>query len=429
MFLFSYMALFLYVLPYFTLWDSFKKMGLVSEEYLGDFYKLIFFCFGAFVLGDAIIRPQRFALVLNEESQFTKVINPVRYEQYAIIIGAIGVLGYGYFIISSGGTYFLGHNSGNYSVGGYIYELRYFIFSAVLLLYNARLQKVLSQRGFYVMIFLCFFLAYDAYIQQQRGSWIRFGVIFIFSYLFYKRETDKINIVALFNRYTTIFLAGVFMIFLLTFTVQVRKYYSPNTSFTEQVSQTVKAITQNPDLLFGGSALDEGNEYVVAYNAFMAADVSGVYDMGKKWLYPFMNFIPRTLWDDKPYWETYSIDIFEYIDKYSLIRHAPGSAETGVVDAFYRFSWYAPLFFFILGIFSKRLQLRSMNDLPSRNFYICFYIGIFYFFTQNMMPFVIFTLYMFIPVWFVNKTCFRTVDPKKEEAYEEEELSLVNVSH
>lgn len=244
-------------------------------------------------------------------------------------------------------------------------------------------------------------------MQQQRGSWIRLGVIFIFSYLYNQKRTAGVSVITLMKKYLWVFVAGIFLALLLTFTVQLRKFYSPDTSFVSQAAETIQAIRENPVLLVGGSALDEGNEYVVAYNTFMAAKISGIYDYGKKWLYPFMNFIPRTLWSDKPYWETYSINIFDYIDKYSIIRHVPGSAETGIMDTFFRFRWYSPLFFLILGFYAQTLQHRAIYNLRIRYFYLCFYIGSFYFFTQNMMPFVIFTLYMFIPVYVINRTCIK----------------------
>lgn len=402
-FLFTLLVFFSYVVPYFTLWPTFMSLGLVNQDYLYGFFVLIFLCLIGFIIGDKAVPTVREHLMPVQNT----LINYERFELYSIITGCIGLAGYGYFILASGASYFMGHLSGDFSVGGYVYELRYFIFASVLLLYNLYLTKNLSKKGFLFLLFICAFLTWDAYIQQQRGSWIRLGVIFMFSYLFHKEGSNPLSITKIFVKYKRILIGGALLAFLLVITVQIRKFYSANSSFTDQVSNTLEVINDNPDLLVAGSGIDEGNEFVTAYNGYQAAEISGVYDYGQKWLYPFMNFIPRNLWTDKPRWETYSINIFTYIDRYSKIRHAPGSAETGIVDAFYRFSWLTPFFFFLLGFYTKKLQNRSAYNTNTRLWYICLYIGCFYFFTQNMMPMVIFTLYMYIPIWVVTKTCVR----------------------
>ena len=365
------------------------------------FFLLIFLCFAGFFAGDKLA-----ASIRSSSSVLPKsVINYKKYESYSIIIGCIGLMGYGYFILASGASYFMGHLSGDFSVGGYIYELRYFIFSSVLLLYSLYLQKKLTKNGTIFLIFICAFLTWDAYIQQQRGSWIRFGVIFAYAYLFHKEGNKFLPVTVLFTKYKRILVGGILLALLLVITVQIRKFYKLNTSLADQLTSTIAVINDNPDLLVAGSGVNEGNEFVTAYNGYEARQVSGIYDYGQKWIYPFLNFIPRNLWAGKPQWETYSINIFTYIDRYSKIKHAPGSAETGIIDAFFRFSWFSPIFFFLLGLYTKRLQIKSAINIHTRQWYICLFIGCFYFFTQNMMPMVIFTLYMYIPIWFVNKVC------------------------
>ena len=407
-FLFSVLALFLYVVPYFTLWDTFEKLKLVSVHYRSPFFELIFYCYVGFIFGDKF-----YNIIYKSDDRlqhrplYRIVPEQQKYEQYTIIVGLIGVAGYGYFVAKSGAVYFYGHFSGAFDVGGYIYELRYFIFSAILLLYHSYLDKKLSKKGLYFLVFFSVLLILDAYFKQQRGSWIRFGVIFFLTYMFSKNKTGSLKLPSLIHRYKLIFVLGLLFGLLLTFTVQIRNYYSPTTSFSEQISKTVNAIMEKPDLLLGGSTLDEGNEFVTAFNAFHANEIAKQYDYGYKWLYPFINFIPRNLWTNKPTWSNFSTDIFPLMDKYSSIKHADGSAETGIIDAYYRFSWLTPFIFFLFGYWTKKLYVVSRHDLGMNFFYICLYVGCFYFFTQNMMPLIIFTLYMYIPIWFVSKTCLK----------------------
>ncbi len=75
--------------------------------------------------------------------------------------------------------------------------------------------------GLLFLMFICAFLVRDAYIQQQRGSWIRFGVIFIFSYLFYKEGNKRLLLTKVFAKYKLIIIVGISLAFVLTITVQI----------------------------------------------------------------------------------------------------------------------------------------------------------------------------------------------------------------
>lgn len=404
-FLFSALVMMLYIVPYFTLWDEFKYLHLVSEKGGAEFFSFIFFSYVAFIAGTklcVLLQSGRAKIQLPRV-----VFNSGRYERYSIIVGIIGVAGYGYFILRSGAGYFVGHNSGDFSVGGYVYELRYFVFSSFLLLFQAYLNGRLSKKGTLFLVAIFAFLAFDAYIQQQRGSWIRFGVIILLSYLFHTERFRKVRLTTLLVRYKRVFILGLFFAFLLSFTLQIRKFYTPQSSFIEQVGATFGHMVEKPSVMIGGSGVDEGNEFVTAYNAYRSNVVARTYDYGYKWLYPFINFVPRSLWKGKPTWFTFSNDVFTTMDKHVVFGHTPGSAETGIIDAFYRFLYFTPLFFLFFGFYTERLHRRAKENFHARLFYVCFFIGCFYFITQNMMPFVIFTLYMYIPVWVVVKTTSR----------------------
>ncbi|WP_141234758.1 hypothetical protein [Flectobacillus sp. BAB-3569] len=395
------MVLFLYVIPYILLWDVFKYNLLVSEKYINEFFFYILLCFGAFLLGDEVHNfSYRFrkSLLIQEES--TEKLSSNKVEYYSIIIGIIGVIFYSYFIAVSGAEYFKGHGQGDYSIGGYIYELRYFVFSSILLLYNLYLRKSLSSIGKIWLLMFFIFLLFDAYVQQQRGSWIRFGIIFLFSNIFYGydvgQKTKKFT--TLFKENRKILFGGMFFLFILVFTVQSRNFYSSSANVVDVISGTLELMTKSPELLIAGSGIDHGNEFVVAYNAFYGMSESSGIDYGFKWLYPFLNFIPRALWKDKPTWETFSTNAHQYIDKYSVIVHAVGSAETGLVDTFYRFGWFSPIFFFFMGYSLSLLYRRASKTISSRSLYICLFVGFFYFLTQTMLPLIIFSIYMYLPI-------------------------------
>ncbi len=403
-FLFSVLVLLTYVLPSLFLWEEFKRQGLVIDSYKSKFILLIALSYLGFLLGYQIAGSKKPVSILSLKQKTDIKINYKKLELYSIAVGLIGLAGYGFFILHSGiAMYLVGHNAGDFSVGGYIYELRFFIFSGVLLLFNIYLKQQLSKRGKLFLIFFTSFLVMDAYISAQRGSWIRLGVIYIISFLFHQQQGKKITISDLYKKYKIIFISGMLLGLLLVFTVQMRKYVEEGKPAMDVISLTANDILDNPLILIGGSGIGDGNEYVTAYNAFYANERVQVYDYGKKWLYGFVNFVPRNLWSDKPTLFTFSTDEFTLISNYSLISIPPGSVWTGIVDSYYRFAWFSPIFFVLFGNMFRRIYTKAYTDLNYRFFYISLYIGFFYFFTQEMFPLIIFTLYIYIPVFFATK--------------------------
>lgn len=400
-FLMSLMVLLLYVIPFLFLWDTFTFHLLVNNNYIVEFLGYILVCYVSYITGEKLFSLLKMNRVKHNFSRRNNnILEYKKFEYLAFLFGVIGFMFYSYFIVVSGSVYFSGHGQGDYSVGGYVYELRYFVFSSVLMLYTLKLKKRISKIGITFLVFFALFLFMDACIQQQRGSWIRFGTIFLLSNIFHlyeKGEAQK-TIIELYKKNRLLFLSGLLVAFMLMFTVLARNFYSKNASPTEVVSKTLELIVIHPDLLFAGSGIDNGNEFVVAYNSFYAQQNRYILDWGYKWLYPFVNFIPRALWKEKPTWENFSTNAHTFIDKYSLIEHAVGSAETGYIDTFYRFGWFSPLFFFFLGYSLAKLYHSAFTSLNSRMLYICLYIGFFYFFTQTALPLIIFTIYMYLPI-------------------------------
>jgi hypothetical protein len=401
LFLFSLLSLFLYYTPYFIM-DTFLKQNYIDLSYMESFYTFIFLSLLGFTLGyELIYRNSPPKEVIRADDSILERIDTAKLINYIVFFGVLGTLFYSYFIIRSGLSYFSGHLHGDYSVGGYIYELRYFIFSSILVLFNLKLLNKITGRINLLIIAFTIFLILDAYIQQQRGSWIRLMIIFGFSYVLFtydSRQYKSLKLGHLLRKYYYLILLLPLPALILTFNVWVRKY--TELPLREQLTMFYDEISENPVIILFGSGTNEGNEFVVAYNAFHGRESSGVIDYGLKWAYPFMNFIPRALWADKPQWNTFSISVFDIIDNYSFITSAPGSAESGIIETSYRFAWLTPLFFIFLGSISSKLYLKSINgNLHQRSFYICYLIGLFYFITQNMMPFIIFTLYMYIPIY------------------------------
>ncbi len=114
LFLFSLLVLFTYIVPYFTLWSTFKSLGLIDEKYVKGFYLLVFLSYVGFLLGDKLAA----AATVKDIRPYRKETDYKKFELYSIITGIIGLLGYGYFILASGASYYMGHQSGDFTVGG-----------------------------------------------------------------------------------------------------------------------------------------------------------------------------------------------------------------------------------------------------------------------------------------------------------------------
>lgn len=400
LFVLSILYLYIYFFQSYLLKEIFYKLGFIDTEYYNIFLVYILLTYIFFYIGYNLCD----YFINNANNNSLKInFSWKRLEIFGILFGIIGFLLYFYFLIKSGITVvYSGHGKGDFKVGGYIYEMRYWIFSSLAVLLNVRLYSGLSLKGRFFYYFFLIFLIIDAILRQQRGSFIRLFAIFNVSYVVYY----YVNYVSYRNLTLAKFLLKnikialtLLLLLLLIPTMILVRYYGTSIVSIEGFVSLIKILINKPYLLFVGSGISPGSELVTAYNAFLAAIKSGRLDYGLKWIEPFLNFIPRNLWPNKPYWDSFSISIFEMIDRYGLIFHAPGSAETGAIDSFYRFSWGALIFYFILGFFSKRFFLKALSgNIDYVLYYIAYLVGFMYFILQNMFPFVVFSIYMLVPI-------------------------------
>ena len=104
-----------------------------------------------------------------------------------------------------------------------------------------------------------------------------------------------------------------------------------------------------------------GNTLYFAAAIVGVADARGVTDGGFAWLYPFVGMIPRALWPEKPYGAEWSINYEALLAPFVDWELAPGSAPTGIADAFLRFGWFSPLAWLVLGTIGGRLWRRTLE--------------------------------------------------------------------
>lgn len=394
LFVFSAAMYFLHINQYLMFDGLYQYEGWVdqSEVNRGLFLFLLLGCLLCFIVGYSLVsRPNK--SVWNEDK-----VNWSALEIFAVFSGFFGLTLYMSFVSRTGfAVYYSNHFAKtDFSVGAQIYYMRYFVFTAFAILINIRLYSKLSIYGKFTLIFFTCYLIFEAIAREERGSWIRIFSILFISYVLYQYKSGRlsdINVISLMSKYFKLLCLAVVGFFITLSMVILRLAKG-------DFSEFFRIIINEPELILAGSGHDVGNEYVTAYNAFISFNYDPLPDFGLKWIIPFINFIPRTMWESKPVWNDFSTSIFEYIDRYSPIISGTGSAETGFIDAYYRFFFLSPIFFIILGAVSKKFFLNAIyGSVKHILAYICFYIGLIYFLTQNMFPFVVFGLFMYIPVF------------------------------
>jgi hypothetical protein len=391
-FIVSVLFIMLYYLPYFSSFVDYEQNFWVSKNKLEDFFTYLLLCYALFSLGFNTYHP-------TITSINTQAICYKRVELFGILFGILGFTFYAYFILKSGiTTIYSGHGKADFSVGGYIYEMRYFIFSSVLILGSLIIQGLASNKAKFIFYTFIIFLIIDAFFRQQRGSWIRLALIYSGLYIYYLINSNQsLNVSTIIKNNSKLIIYGLFFSFMVIGMVGLR--YMEGETTIEKFINFVNSVGEDSSILLHGSGNNTGNEFIIAFNGFISAVQLNSYDLGLKWVQPFLNFIPRAIWEDKPYWETFSVSVTETINRFGYIYPPGGIAETGAIDTFFRFGWFSPLFFLILGFFAKKVYVSGLYGSERGNMIlIVFLISFIYFITQNMFPFVVFGLYMLIPI-------------------------------
>lgn len=326
----------------------------------------------------------------------------------AVIIFLAGTAAYAYFIGASGGIaqYYSGHGKGNFrDVSGYVYEMRYFIFAALLLFSLLYRRGALGPRHKVLLFGTAVFLAGDAWFTVQRGSWIRIGIITAAAIALSRpsptRQGDR-SLAAIVMRLFGLGAICSLAILLVLLSPSLRGHTDWSRATVSNQVDTFWDLVDSGKVLrraAGGSTLDEGNELAVAVASVEARDRTGEWDGGIKWLYPFLNFVPRGMWPDKPKWDDFSLSLTRTMARGSHWVPPTGAAETGVADSYFRFVWGAPLFWMLLGVLLGRRFARAQGGaLWAVADYACLLCGFVYFLTQNMLPFVDFYIFMAAPI-------------------------------
>jgi hypothetical protein len=256
----------------------------------------------------------------------------------------------------------------------YLYDLRLFLFPGLFWLFILFLYRQASRPLTSIMVAIALFLVIEAWLIGSRGDWLRLMVLAGVPLLLLDVTRAPMK------RRVVLAMMVIIGIIVLTPYIRVATHLGSDATVLEVAKSVLTEY--NP---LAGSTPGEGNELIVAAAVVQSARNLGVIDYGLAWLHPAINFVPRFIWQDKPYYSEWSVDIWDLVQRSQGWTVAVGAAETGVADAFQRFGWLSPLVWAPLGFWGGRLfrqACQTQSPVPV-GYLAAYLIGLIYMVTQG----------------------------------------------
>ncbi|OOY25883.1 hypothetical protein BMI91_05710 [Thioclava sediminum] len=265
--------------------------------------------------------------------------------QLAIVLFFIGLAGQVIFVQSSGGFgafYGSAHGSGANFSSAYIYRLFHSSFTAAVILLIFYLRgATLSRKAKAVLVLALIALAFDLVTQGKRGGVIRFALLVAVPLIGLEALTPK-RLVLLFGG---VLAALAFLVVLpyIRFALNLSNIAELGTAFSE-LSAKMNNYTDGDTLRTGGKYAVFAT--LVVQGALEATD----HNFGSRWLFPFINLIPRAIWPDKPLRYDFGIDFYDVTNSTSNVLIPKGSYPGGIPESFTEWSWAVLVVWFIMGL-------------------------------------------------------------------------------
>ena len=265
--------------------------------------------------------------------------------QLAIVLFFIGLIGQLIFVQSSGGFisfYGSAHGSGGNFSSAYIYRLYHSSFTAslILLIFFLRGAK-LSQIGKAVLLLALITLLFDLVTQGKRGGVIRFAVMFALPLVVLDVLTPKRLVLLLSGMLAAI--AFVIVLPYIRFALSLSNFDELGGALSN-----LPALMDNYTDSF--TLRTEGKHAVFATLVVEGGLEATSHNFGSRWLFPFLNLIPRQIWPSKPPRYEFGIDFYDVANNSSDIVIPKGSYPGGIPESFTEWSWAVFVVWFIMGL-------------------------------------------------------------------------------
>ena len=316
-----------------------------------------------------------------------------RLNRGAFVTGALGVLAWLYTINNVGGvTEVFGRAKGmGWSEYGFIRDAAYLMIVALLLLFSPQgLQPKSLLWRLAVVVFSVPYLL-QGLLGAQRGPTFLIVTTIGMSHYLARNKRPSLPLVLA---------AGVSLGFLMLFLVTNRGsiYIGSESELTADVSGVLEA--------------SEANEYIFGAGCMIAADETGKFFWGKRYLAQvFVRPIPRQIWPTK--YEDFGVpELLQNagVAGNSLLsvmgwQEIPGAAAAMIADLWVEASWLAlPLLFIVGYCFASAWRKAIVRSGPYATQFMILVLLSVYFVSQSGEA-VIYRLFILsVPVWYVWRT-------------------------
>jgi uncharacterized membrane protein len=276
-------------------------------------------------------------------------IDAVRYlgswAQLAMVLLVIGIFGQVLFIQSSGGfmnVYGSAHGSGGNYSSAYIYRLYHSIFtSAVILMAFLVSGQKMSRVMRIILCIALVVLFFELFTQGKRSGTIRFVLVFLVPLILLGVLTKKrkIQLIAFVSVALVFLIALPYIRFALALTT------------LEQLGSALREFTQQANTYTDNVTLWHEGKHV----AFATIVITGSLEAtdnnyGSRWLFPFINLVPRAFWPDKPFRYDFAEDFYDVSGNVSSIIVPKGSYPGGIPESFSEWWFFVLVVWFLMGL-------------------------------------------------------------------------------
>ena len=391
---FSFLTLFaiigLYIYDYARMPADTRQYFLPIEDYSA----LLFFA-AAFVVTVTLAEyVGKILAVRAKHYQQGRLPDPI-FLQLAVVLFVIGALGMVAVIASSGGfvnKYSAVHGAATNFSSAYIYQLPQSLFTACFIFQFYRLTRGNLKKYMLVLLILGMaFLFFDAFTQGKRGNTIRFALLALLPYVISGALTRSKKIIAM----VLVVVAILFLNFL--------PYLRQATSLATigNLSQMVSSLSELSDKSTEATvrlAL-EGKHVVFAANTLAGAIEANAPNYGARWIFPFINLVPRAVWPDKPSRYDMGATTYDMLAVSSGIVIPSGSHTGGMVESFIEWGYFVGFFWFGFGAVGGYLRRRThqTRDLLSATLLFGYYSAYVQFVLQDTVAGILFMLFVIGP--------------------------------
>jgi len=385
--------LFIYIVQPFYLIITKKIYYYLNNLQIAKAIFISFLCYVSFISGWFTVKNKNVRNIHKNNIlwNYKKIYNT------GLILSIFGTLGFLYFLKLSGGIlHFYSGVHGAYGAWkettAYLHMSRYYIFPGVSLMITGLLKGKLNRIYWVPIIFFTSLMYIHSILASSRGTFFAMSTTFVLTYYLAGGKIPKMK---------KVIIGGIILAISLALIVGYREYLhlGPKDKPLPPIHEALLfKLGVNDIAIRTGSTGD--NEFLYHAGLIETVDRLNRYHFGLGWIYMVtVHLIPRIIWENKPYgWDTPGVTPYDIFLLFGWTR-SPGSAPAIVADIYRNFGMFSLIFFFLLGLFSKKIFLNLLNnkDPKTITIYVLFYAWSLNMFAQGFGALIDKYLYVLIP--------------------------------